>query len=88
MTFEKYKNQFVSFQKSEADLPECRDKSEVCSKVDLYGDPWVERQCRCASGRSCSRSLHADDGHTIVDKTRQYKLCEPVKRLPVCRYFK
>ncbi|XP_031780407.1 protein giant-lens isoform X2 [Nasonia vitripennis] len=73
---------------SEADLPECQDKAEVCSKVDLYGDPWVERQCRCPSGRTCSRSLHADDGHTIVDKTRQYKLCEPVKRLPVCRYFK
>ncbi|KAJ8668945.1 hypothetical protein QAD02_000204 [Eretmocerus hayati] len=73
---------------SEEDLPECRDKSEVCSKVDLYGDPWVERQCRCASGRACSSSLHADDGHSIVDKTRMFKLCEPVKHLPVCRYFK
>ncbi|CAB0039328.1 unnamed protein product [Trichogramma brassicae] len=73
---------------SEEDLPECSEKNEVCSKVDLYGDPWVERQCRCQQGSQCSSSLHADDGHTVVDKTRQYKLCEPVKRLPICRYFK
>lgn len=56
--------------------------------MDLYGSPWVERQCRCPDGRTCPSSLHGDDGHTIVDKTRQYKLCEPVKRLPICRYFK
>ncbi|XP_012268766.2 protein giant-lens [Athalia rosae] len=73
---------------SEQELPECSDRSEVCSKVDLYGVPWVERQCRCPGGRTCPSTLHADDGHTIVDKTRQYKLCEPVKRLPICRYFK
>lgn len=76
------------FQDSEDELPECLDRSEVCSKVDLYGSPWVERQCRCPDGRTCPSSLHGDDGHTIVDKTRQYKLCEPVKRLPICRYFK
>ena len=75
-------------QDSEDELPECSDRSEVCSKVDLYGSPWVERQCRCPDGRACPSSLHGDDGHTIVDKTRQYKLCEPVKRLPICRYFK
>ncbi|XP_076179347.1 uncharacterized protein LOC143152756 isoform X3 [Ptiloglossa arizonensis] len=73
---------------SEEELPECSDRSQVCSKVDLYGLPWVERQCRCPDGRICPGSLHGDDGHTIVDKTRQYKLCEPVKRLPICRYFK
>ncbi|XP_014234203.1 protein giant-lens [Trichogramma pretiosum] len=73
---------------SEEDLPECSEKNEVCSKVDLYGDPWIEKQCRCQQGSQCSSSLHADDGHTVVDKTRQYKLCEPVKRLPICRYFK
>ncbi|KMQ88963.1 giant-lens protein, partial [Lasius niger] len=73
---------------SEKELPECADRSEVCSKVDLYGAPWVERQCRCPNGRACPSSLHGDDGYTIVDKTRRYKLCEPVKRLPICRYFK
>ncbi|KAL7305449.1 hypothetical protein TKK_0002190 [Trichogramma kaykai] len=73
---------------SEEDLPDCSEKNEVCSKVDLYGDPWIERQCRCQQGSQCSSSLHPDDGHTVVDKTRQYKLCEPVKRLPICRYFK
>jgi len=75
-------------QDSEDELPECADRSEVCSKVDLYGVPWVERQCRCPNGRACPSGLHGDDGHTIVDKTRHYKLCEPVKRLPICRYFK
>ncbi|XP_076664570.1 protein argos isoform X2 [Andrena cerasifolii] len=73
---------------SEEELPGCSDRNEVCSKVDLYGSPWVERQCRCPDGRTCPSSLDGDDGHTIVDKTRQYKLCEPVKRLPICRYFK
>ncbi|XP_029177056.1 protein giant-lens [Nylanderia fulva] len=73
---------------SEKELPECADLSEVCSKVDLYGTPWVERQCRCPNGRACPSSLHADDGYTIVDKTRLYKLCEPVKRFPACNYFK
>ncbi|KAH0539547.1 hypothetical protein KQX54_005455 [Cotesia glomerata] len=78
---------FLEGSSSEKELPECT-KNEVCSKVDLYGTPWVERQCRCPEGHSCPKSLHATDGHTIVDKTRQYKLCEPVKRLPICRYFK
>ncbi|XP_044020003.1 protein giant-lens [Aphidius gifuensis] len=73
---------------SEEELPECSDKSEVCSKVDLYGTPWLERQCRCPGGKSCPSSLGSNDGYTIIDKTRQYKLCEPVKRLTTCRYFK
>lgn len=34
----------------------------------------------------CSSSLNTDDGYTIADKTRLYKTCEPVQRLPVCRY--
>lgn len=34
----------------------------------------------------CSNSLNKDDGYTIADKTRLYKTCEPVQRLPVCRY--
>lgn len=32
--------------------------------------------------------LSADDNHTLADKTTLYKTCEPVKRLPKCRYFK
>lgn len=88
MLIEMYLSLIIIFQDSEDELPECSDRSEVCSKVDLYGSPWVERQCRCPDGRTCPSSLHGDDGHTIVDKTRQYKLCEPVKRLPICRYFK
>lgn len=34
------------FQSSEDDLPIC-GTNEVCSKIDLYGTPWIERQCRC-----------------------------------------
>lgn len=33
----------------------------------------------------CSSYIGMEDGHTIADKTRQYKLCEPVHKLPVCR---
>lgn len=32
--------------------------------------------------------LLPDDNHTLADKTTLYKTCEPVKRLPKCRYFK
>ncbi|GFG29721.1 hypothetical protein Cfor_03307, partial [Coptotermes formosanus] len=74
-------------QNSEDDLPECSPWA-VCSKVDLYETPWVERQCRCSGRQSCPSQLPATDGHTITDKTRQFKLCEPVKKLPKCRYFR
>lgn len=33
----------------------------------------------------CPSGLGIEDGHTIADKTRHYKLCQPVHRLPVCR---
>lgn len=33
----------------------------------------------------CSSLIGSDDGHTISDKTRHYKLCEPVHKLPTCR---
>ncbi|XP_055844535.1 protein giant-lens [Episyrphus balteatus] len=36
----------------------------------------------------CPSSLGIEDGHTIVDKTRHYKLCNPVHKLPVCRHFR
>lgn len=35
-----------------------------------------------------SSLLLPDDNHTLADKTTLYKTCEPVKRLPKCRYFK
>ncbi|XP_069694892.1 protein giant-lens [Periplaneta americana] len=72
---------------SEEELPDCSPWA-VCSKVDLYDAPWVERQCRCPGRAPCSSQLDATDGHTITDKTRQFKLCEPVKKLPKCRYFR
>ena len=51
----------------------------VCNKVDTYGSPWVERQCRCPSGTNgkpgaCSTSIHSKDGFTVVDRNRQYKV--------------
>ncbi|XP_054732075.1 protein giant-lens [Anastrepha obliqua] len=36
----------------------------------------------------CPSGLHVDDGHTIVDKTRHYKMCQPVHKLPVCKHFR
>lgn len=37
------------------------------------------------SNGHCSNSVHINDGHTIADKTRLYKVCEPVQKLPLCR---
>lgn len=37
------------------------------------------------SNGHCSNSMHSNDGHTIADKTRLYKVCEPVQKLPLCR---
>ncbi|KRT85807.1 hypothetical protein AMK59_1896 [Oryctes borbonicus] len=71
----------------EEDLPVCSPRA-VCSKVDLYESPWLERQCRCPNKKICLGSLVSDDGFTIADKTRQYKMCESVKKLPKCRYFR
>ncbi|XP_027233686.1 protein giant-lens [Penaeus vannamei] len=78
---------FYQTGKSEEDLPVCSPWS-VCNKVDTYDTPRVERQCRCPSGQTCSASLTPSDGHTITDKNRQFKLCEPIKKLPKCRYFR
>ncbi|KAI9586917.1 hypothetical protein GQX74_002764 [Glossina fuscipes] len=36
----------------------------------------------------CPSGLGIEDGHTIADKTRHYKMCQPVHRLPVCRHFR
>lgn len=74
-------------QTSESELPECGPRT-VCNRVDTYGSPWVERQCRCPGGQACPRSLDAHDGHTVRDKWRLLKLCEPVGDLPRCRYFR
>lgn len=72
---------------SEADLPICSPRS-VCNKVDTYDTPWVERQCKCPHKKQCSTDLTPGDGHTVTDKTRQFKLCEPISELPKCRFFR
>lgn len=33
----------------------------------------------------CPTAISSDDGHTLADKTRYYKLCEPIHKLPQCR---
>lgn len=33
----------------------------------------------------CSNAVTSNDGYTIADKTRLYKMCEPIQRLPLCR---
>ena len=62
-----------NLQGREEDLPECASHS-VCNKVDTYDNPWIERQCRCPGNQRCSMSLESTDGHTITDKTRQFKV--------------
>ncbi|GFT37966.1 protein giant-lens [Nephila pilipes] len=71
----------------ESEMPQC-ERWSVCSRVDTYSRPWVERLCTCRNGQLCSTSLRADDGHTVTDRTRQYKVCESVDTLPTCRFFK
>lgn len=63
-------------QESEEELPVCRPWS-VCSKVDMYESPWIERQCRCPGAAKCSSSLSTNDGHTLSDKTRHFKVTIP-----------
>ncbi|PRD27410.1 UNVERIFIED_CONTAM: aos [Trichonephila clavipes] len=60
----------------------------VCNRVDVYSTPWIERQCRCPGKRVCSMSTDSRDGYTVVDESRQLKLCEPVSQIPTCRYFR
>ncbi|XP_066994111.1 protein giant-lens [Anabrus simplex] len=72
---------------AEDDLPECAPWA-VCSKVDLYEAPWVERQCRCPGRQVCPPIVSAGDGHTLTDRTRHLKLCEPIRKLPKCRFFR
>lgn len=71
----------------EEDLPVCSPYS-VCGKIDTYGQPWMEKMCRCGEGSQCSTSTHTHDGHTVHDRNKQYKVCEPVKKLKKCRYFR
>ena len=58
---------------SEDQLPTCSPMS-VCSKIDTYSTPWIEKQCRCPDQQTCSMSLDENDGHTILDKTRLLKV--------------
>lgn len=54
----------------------------MCNKVDTYSTPWVEKQCRCgADTKPCSESLSAEDGHSIVEKAKQYKVSVSLDRL-------
>lgn len=59
---------------NETSLPECEHHS-VCNKVDVYDKPWIEKQCKCPQHTpACSISTHSNDGHTISDKTKLYKV--------------
>ncbi|XP_071521352.1 protein giant-lens [Panulirus ornatus] len=78
---------FYQSGKTEDELPMCSPWS-VCNKVDMYDSPRVERQCRCPAIQTCSATLDSSDGHTISDKTKMFKVCEPIKKLPKCRYFR
>jgi len=67
---------FTLLQKpSENFLRKC-EMWQVCNKVDTYATPWIERQCRCGNNKACSTSLSEYDGHTIADRTRQFKVSQ------------
>ena len=68
-------------QEKDTDLPVCSPFS-VCSKVDTYGAPFLEKQCRCP-GSPCSSSMHTRDGHTIHDRTKQFKVRKDLKDLKI-----
>ncbi|CAD7004957.1 unnamed protein product [Ceratitis capitata] len=36
----------------------------------------------------CPSALGVEDGYTIADKTRHYKMCQPIHKLPVCKHFR
>ncbi|XP_031335871.1 protein giant-lens [Photinus pyralis] len=72
---------------SESHLPVCSAWA-ICSRIDLYETPWLERTCRCPNDNQCPSSIISNDGYTLLDRHRQYKLCEPIKKLPKCRYFR
>lgn len=38
-----------------------------------------------SSNGHCPNAIATNDGYTIADKTRLYKMCEPVQKLPICR---
>jgi hypothetical protein len=66
------------FQMNETTLPEC-EHSTVCNKIDVYDKPWIEKQCKCPTHTpACSSSTISNDGHTISDKTRLYKVLSSV----------
>ncbi|XP_023178622.2 protein giant-lens [Drosophila hydei] len=70
---------------SEADLPVCAPNA-VCSKIDLYETPWIERQCRCPESNRMPNNVivhHHEHGHGLPEgqKHRSYYEKEKHKRL-------
>lgn len=68
---------------------------DAVSNLELYGKRKIRHAIRGNNGNGrgdgqqlgvCPSNVGANDGYTIADKTRQYKLCEPVYKLPQCRF--
>lgn len=57
---------------------------EVVKMTKIRHHNNVHGQHALSSGQ-CSNEITANDGYTIADKTRMYKMCEPVQKLPLCR---
>ncbi|OQV14694.1 putative Protein giant-lens [Hypsibius exemplaris] len=83
---------------SESDLPLCATHA-VCNRIENFsGKPKIHRLCRCptshpanlpvdATSHSCPSTLNDQDGHTITDDSKMYKICGPVEVFPTCRFF-
>lgn len=76
--------------KLRADFPEAihqrhgfsRDESNDHGD-DSYRERMADKNFPTIGG--CSSAIDINDGHTIADKTRQYKMCDPINTLPTCR---
>ncbi|GFS42537.1 hypothetical protein TNIN_217491 [Trichonephila inaurata madagascariensis] len=70
------------FQNSES------DPGGIFPRNGLYKTNWEfhfldkKGKCRCPGKRVCSMSTDSRDGYTVVDESRQLKLCEPVSQIP------
>lgn len=54
------------------------------TKIRHHNNPGHQSHYTSSIGH-CSNAIATNDGYTIADKTRLYKMCEPVQKLPLCR---
>lgn len=61
--------------------------NEIHEKTFGKGKKRHNRRMNVPKIGGCSAMVGSNDGYTIVDKTRHYKVCDPVDQLPECEYL-